>query len=440
MRRQLSNSIYGLLDYAAYPIGMLVVAPFILRNLGVAQYGIWAVTTSIVNIGSIVASGFGDANTQQIAGHRSVGSHDAVLRVVRAAMGIHLVLGVVSAVAIWCTAHFLADRLASHEMQLRDTCVWCIRIASLLTAIRAIETVCISTQKAYERYGAAVRVSVIGRLLSLVAAAWMASRAHGIATIMCAIAVLTALALGIQIIGLQRLLGTREIAPCNEGTISRSLLRFGAFTWSLAATGVVFSQADRLIGGASLGAAAVVSYALCAQLSQPVYGLTAAGLHFLFPYIASRCTQVNRTALSRTLRFAILANIVMALIGGGLLLVLSGRLLHLLATDELARTCAPLLPFVLAGSTLLALSVTGTYTMLGIGRARTVALLNVAACAAIVTFTAGSLHSLGVMAIAGGRIAFALIALCVYLPLAREMRLRAPLGEQFTSSPAVEGA
>ena len=78
MRRQLSNSIYGVLDYAAYPIGMLLVAPFILRNLGVAQYGIWAVTTSIVNIGSIVASGFGDANTQRIASHRSSGSSDGV--------------------------------------------------------------------------------------------------------------------------------------------------------------------------------------------------------------------------------------------------------------------------------------------------------------------------------------------------------------------------
>ena len=67
MRRQLSNSMYGLLDYAAYPIGMLVVAPFILRNLGASQYGIWMVTASVVNIGSILASGFGDANTQRVA-------------------------------------------------------------------------------------------------------------------------------------------------------------------------------------------------------------------------------------------------------------------------------------------------------------------------------------------------------------------------------------
>ena len=439
MRRQLSNSIYGLLDYAAYPIGMLVVAPFILRNLGVAQYGIWTVTASIVSIGSIVASGFGDATTQKIASLRSAGCPDTVLRVVRAAMGIHLALGILGALVIWCAAGTLADRLASHDLVLRDTCVWCIRIAALLTAIRAMETVCISTQRAFERYGAAVRISVAARLLSLAAAAALASHDEGITTILAATAVSTALALGAQVISLQRLLGTQHLAPRFEGPISADLLQFGVFTWIIATTGVVFSQADRLLGGASFGAAAVVSYALSAQLSQPVYGLTAAGLHFLFPYIACRAAT-DETALKRTLMFAVLANIALVLTGAGLLLVFSSRILHLLATEELVRTTSPLLPPVLAGSTLLALSVTGNYAMVALGRVRIVALLNVIACVAIVIFTGTYLRGLGVMAIAGGRITFALVALCIYVPLAKTMRSRTSRVEQFASSEAVEGA
>src|SRR5262249_33269097 len=138
-------------------------------------YGVWTVATSIVNIGSIVASGFGDANTQKIASRRASGNPDSVSRVVRAAMGIHLVLGTGSALVIWCAAGVLADRLALHDAGLRSTCIACIRIAALLTTIRAIEAVCISTQRAYERYGPAVRISVAGRLLSLAAALVLAS-------------------------------------------------------------------------------------------------------------------------------------------------------------------------------------------------------------------------------------------------------------------------
>ena len=362
------------------------------------------------------------------------------MRVVRAAMGIHLVLGLLSTIVIWCMAGVLADRLALHDTGLRNACVWCSRIAAILTSIRSIETVCIRTQKAYERYGAAVSVSVVGRLLSLAAAGLLALRAFGIAQIMAATAVLTALALAVQLIGLQRLLRTRNIAPRYEGPISTDLLQFGAFTWILAATGVVFSQADRLIGGASLGAAAVVSYALCAQLSQPIYGLTAAGLHFLFPYIACRRASVGKTALTRTLWLAVLANVLMVLTGTGLILVLSGKLLRLIATEQLARACAPLLPYVLAGSALLALSVTGSYAMVALGRVRTVAFLNLLACMAIIVFMAISLRGFGVMAIADGRIAFALIALCVYIPLSKEIRWRTPMVGQLASAEAVEGA
>ena len=439
MRRQLTNSIYGLLDYAAYPIGMLIVAPFVLRNLGVAQYGIWAVTTSIVSIGSIVASGFGDANTQKIASHRSAGSSNDLLDVVRAAMGIHLVLGIAGSFVIWSSAGFLAGRLTLHDTGLYGSCVWCIRIAALVTALRALETVCISTQKAFERYGPAVRISITARAMSLVVAAALASRAQGIASIMAATAALTALGLTLQILGLYRLLGG-NIAPSYRWPTTSALLRFGAFTWMLAASGVVFSQADRLIGGTSLGASAVVSYAICAQLSQPVYGLTAAGLHFLFPYIASRQGKATAPALRRTITFAVLVNFFIVLVGVGLLLILSDRLLHLLATDEIARVSASLLPSVLAGSGLLALSVTGSYAMIALNRVRIVAVLNVAASAAIVLFTTSFLHGFGVMALALGRIVFALIALCVYVPLARELQWRNAPVKSFVTREATEGA
>ena len=93
MRAHLSNAAFGVLDYAAYPVGMLLVAPIMLRNLGIAQYGIWAVATAAVNTGSIIASGFGDANIQHVATGRTTGDLNSLVRTVRSTMGIHLVLG-----------------------------------------------------------------------------------------------------------------------------------------------------------------------------------------------------------------------------------------------------------------------------------------------------------------------------------------------------------
>ncbi|WP_275425914.1 lipopolysaccharide biosynthesis protein [Occallatibacter savannae] len=400
---------------------MLVVAPIIFRHLGTEQYGVWAVSASVSNIGSILASGFGDANTQRLAAERGAARGADVARVVKAAMGIHLVLGLVAGWAIWCSATFLAERLAPHDQELKSTCVWCIRIAAALTLVRALETVCVSTQRAYERYGAAVRISIAGRLVSLAVTAMLTAHGLNVTTTMAATAVVMAAALALQILALIRLVGT-PVVPSFDRSISADLLQFGALTWIVSAAGVVFSQVDRVLGGASLGVAGIVAYALCAQVAQPVYGLTAAGLHFLFPYIASRQASSSGTALTRTLLLACTANTAFVLAGASALLFASDWLLHLISTATLAAAARPLLPWVLAGPALMALSVTGTYFLLALGRAGTVAALQIAASIALVLVTGGWLQSRGVRAIAEGRIAFALIAMCVYVPLLRELR------------------
>ena len=434
--RQFSNAIYGVLDYAAYPVGMLLVAPCILRNLGAAQYGVWAVACSVVSFASIIASGFGDANIQMVAKRRGARHSDSVLPVVRAAMGIHVVLGTALAVAVFAGAGILAERVCGDNPALRISCVICIRMAALLTAVRAVETVCISTHRAFERYGAAMAISVAGRVLTLAAAALVSSRGGDVAEIMVLSASIGFVAVLVQLIQLHCLLGTRDVALSFASESTRDLLRLGFLTWTLAVTGVLFSYADRLVGGATLGAVAVASYALCAQLSQPVYGLAAAGLHFLFPYLTRIQGAGSRSERNRALRRAFGANVVVVLAGTGFLFAFRGTILQLLSTAAIARACASLLPPVLAGSALLGLSVTGTYGMLALGRAQQAAMLNVIASivAAVVVFS--SLSNLGVLAIAAARIVFAAIALLVYVPLFREMRVSSAKAAHVAAAPA----
>src|ERR1700722_15282358 len=80
MKTHLSNAMYGVLDYGAYPIGMLAVAPVGLQNLGVESFGVWTVANAVVSTGGIIASGFGEANIQHVASRRGAGDLDAPSR------------------------------------------------------------------------------------------------------------------------------------------------------------------------------------------------------------------------------------------------------------------------------------------------------------------------------------------------------------------------
>jgi O-antigen/teichoic acid export membrane protein len=78
MKRHLTNAVYGVLDYASYPFGMLLVAPIVLHKLGASEYGLWMIATAIVSAGGIIASGFCDANIQRVARFRGGGEIDSV--------------------------------------------------------------------------------------------------------------------------------------------------------------------------------------------------------------------------------------------------------------------------------------------------------------------------------------------------------------------------
>ncbi len=422
MRAHLSNAAFGVLDYAAYPIGMLLVAPIMLRNLGIAQYGIWAVATAAVNTGSIIASGFGDANIQHVATGRTTGDLNSLVRTVRSTMGIHLVLGSVMAIVAWITAPYLANHVAAASVDLRTTCLWCLRIAGLITFARAVESVCISTQRAFERYGAAVQISVAARLLSLAAAALLALTSNGVISILAATAVLTGIGLFFQLRRLKTLLRATTLSPSFDPQTTRALLKFGIFSWLLAVSGVLFSQVDRLIGGAALGAAAVASYALCAQLAQPIYGFTASGLHFLFPYLSGQRVSATAATLRKAVVLALVANMAFVLLTTFGLLLIGNRVLLAWGGEAIAQSGASLLPIIAWSSALLGLNVTGYYAMMALGRVQIATWINVAAGAPMLLLVVFLLPRSGMSGIAEARLLYGFITLLIYVPLILALR------------------
>jgi O-antigen/teichoic acid export membrane protein len=418
MRAHLSNAAYGVLDYIAWPVGLIAVAPIALRHLGSGQFGIWMFANAALTIGSIVASGFGDANIRCVAQARGMGDKTSIAFAVRGTMGIHLALGAAIAFIGWMLAPLAASRLASADPTLHVACLWSLRIASILMLLRAIETVCVSTQRAFERYGSAIAASVTTRLMTLAAAAILAQMQIGVVGILVAAAICLTLGLALQLIQLSRLLGPGSLRPSFDRNTMQGLVGFGIFTWIQAVSGVVFAQADRLITGIYLGAAAVASYALCAQLVQPMYGIAASGLHFLFPYVSARATPDSLLRVRRAIVLASLANLGIVACGTLLLLACGIRVLKLWVGPSVAQTGSAVLPFLVWSITAQGLSIAGSYTLLALGRVRLVTVLNLAGGIAMLLAAPLLLSRFGIRGMAMARLLYGPCTLLVYIPLA----------------------
>jgi O-antigen/teichoic acid export membrane protein len=434
MRAHFANAAYGVLDYAAYPIGMLLVAPVVMHKLGAAEYGIWTVATAAASIGGIIASGFGDANIQHVASLRGSGIRSALEDSVRNMMGINLLLGGAMALIGFLLAPYVAAHIVAADPGKQRDCLVSLRIASVHMLVRAIESVSISTQRAFQLYGASVRISIGVRVLSLAVAASLASMGQGTSCIMTATGVLLTLGTWAQLLRLRQFLGAACLWPAFDRETVKVLFGFGVFSWLQAVAGVLFGQIDRLLIGVSLGAAAVASYTLCVQLAQPIFGLTASGLHFLFPYLSGRVATFSTEALKRTLLRAFLCNLLLVSVGVAFLLLFGERMLHAWVGQAVGQSAASILTLVTVGSALLGLSVTGTYALLALGRVRTVTCISLAGGAAMLSLMPWLLHRDGIHGLVTARLCYGSFSLLLYLPLLRSVR---PAGTAApTSGPA----
>jgi O-antigen/teichoic acid export membrane protein len=223
--------------------------------------------------------------------------------------------------------------------------------------------------------------------------------------------------LGLQIIQLAKRFDVPFVWSTFDRTISSALLSFGAFTWIQAVAGLVFGQVDRLIAGISMGATAVASYAICVQMAQPIYGLAASGLHFLFPYLSARSAGNAAGAQRRAVFLAFGANLIMVAAAAGLLVTFGPSLLRLWGGDTLARSGHLVFPVIIWSTAFSGLGVTGSYAMLALGRVRAVTLLNLTGGALMILAMCFLLPRYGLYGIAVARLFYGPVTLLIYVPL-----------------------
>lgn len=419
MKKHLSNAAYGILDYAAFPLGMLLAAPIVLHRLGASEYGLWMISTAVVSAGGIIAAGFGDANIQRVARLRGAGDTNAMAHTVRSILGINLVLGTLLAVFAWVAAPYAAVRIAAAHTVPLSECLIDLRIACVLILVRAVESVAVSTQRAFEQYGSTAKIGSVCRWLTLAAASLLALRGYRTPSILVATGVFLTLSAFMQFRRARQLLGGATLLPAFEPEATRALLRKGAFSWIQMLGGLILAQLDRILLGVTLGALPVAPYALCVQFAHPIVGLAGSGLNFLFPYLASRAPSMAHDELRKILAKAFACNVAAVGCCAAALLTAGPWLMRIWAGAAVARSGENILLPVVLGSALTGLSVTGVYALQALGRFRTVALLQLSGRAAMLPLMIVLLHRFGLHGLAISRLCLGSQALLVYLPLGR---------------------
>jgi O-antigen/teichoic acid export membrane protein len=124
---------------------------------------------------------------------------------------------------------------------------------------------------------------------------------------------------------------------------------------------------------------------------------------------------------------ALVCNIAFVCLTAGTLSIFGMRILHAWAGAAIAQGAAPVLSMLIWSGALLGLNVTGTYALLALGRVQAVTWFNLAGGAAMLFLMFWLTPRIGIQGIAIARLSYSLIALFVYVPLLRQLFMKARL-------------
>jgi O-antigen/teichoic acid export membrane protein len=418
-RQGYANAIYGIADYLSLPVGMLLTAPYLLRHLGAAQYGVWLLASAAVSSGGIVSGSFGDAAIKFVGECRGSEDWPGVTRIVRNMISITLVLSGGLAFLLWCVAPFIARHVAKTDTGLEVICVTSLRIGSGLLLVKSVESVFISTLRAFETYGPAVRIAIACRCAILTSAVVLTRLGGDVVGIMVTTFVLSLASMLSQAQALRYKIGKFSPVPAwHKKTIS-NIGVFGSFSWLQAVSSVTFSQADRFVVAFFMGAPAVAYYGLCTQAAQPIHGLISSAMHFLFPHLSMRYPVAPIAEIRRKIVMAIKANVLLVASLSLPVIFFGNYILKIWLGPAFDQQPHVLFPTIACSFALLGLNITAHYALLAVGQVRVVTYLNLLAGLTMVLLMPILIKGYGLQGGALARLIYGPITCLAYLHLRR---------------------
>ncbi len=301
-RSILKNTLSGYLKFLVpFVIGMLLT-PFIIRNIGVPAYGLWALVLSATGYFALLDLGFGQAIVRYVAMNKATGSREQLNSLISTFLIIYAGMACIMLIStILLSLNF--SRLFKVSPDQVSISQWALLISGLGIALRFPLNIFGGILYGHQRYDLAFVTEVSFYVINAILTVVLLSSGHGLLALMIS-ASGTSLAAGVVIaVHAFRVTGPLEIWPLRfEWSKVREILAFSIFFFVESLAVMISLRSDEVIIGIFLPTTAVAVYAISLKLSELVRNLANQLNNILFP-VAS---ELHALADTKRLRQVVL--------------------------------------------------------------------------------------------------------------------------------------
>jgi O-antigen/teichoic acid export membrane protein len=421
------------LDAAAYPVVTLAMLAGLVRALTPSNYGILVLAMAASGLSLAINPAIAATTTRfvsQAAGESRSGGQ-SVAGVVTAAL---LAVTVIDLALLLATAPFresLARWVFGGATAGAGTdagnVLW---FALLVVSIQQLDAVLAAAIRGLERFARQALIEILTRAALAAAVMWAAWHTRSVAAVLIAQCAVCALSVLVRAAALRQLLPDRQLFRRSGRAQIGALFKYGGWMWLTALAGVVYSSADRIIVGRSLGPAAAGQFNIYIQLTQLVHFVPTSLFAFSLPAFSRLTAQGGDSArqIAPAYRTYLGATSFMALVIALGLLASWPLLLRAVAGGTLQDPQWHVALLLTLNFLVLACNVAPYYLLLALGHSRTVSVISTCAMLVALLLMIALIPRFGMAGAALARLAYSATILIFHLQAHRIMKSRRAAG------------
>jgi O-antigen/teichoic acid export membrane protein len=410
LARNLCSNWVGFAVHAAVAF---FLTPFILRHLGDAGYGVWALLASLTGYYGLLDAGLRVALTRSLTRDLAVGDYGRLNRTASTGMVALAVVAVFVLLASlllgWATPWFINDLQPGVASEIW----WCFLLVGAALAVQFVLFPFSAVFTATQRFDLANALGITTRLLSAGAVVLLLNAGYGLIGLSAVVAGSNVLDYGLRWLLAYRILPQLHVSPRLADKDSlREIAHFGVWNTVDAASVRIILYTDGMVIGWFLSPAAIALFALAANVRNYFDELFAPVGHVFFPpathaHARGDAEGLRRLYLGGTRLLAVLAT------GAGLIAAFWAEDFFRLWLGERYADGAgsvPMLFQILLGAAVATASQRlGTQVLLAAARVKTMVALTASEAAANLVLSILLVRQFGLLGVALGTLLPALV-------------------------------
>lgn len=292
------NTVWMYTGFAFNTLIALLITPYIIRNLGVDAYGVFAIVSVVIGYISLIEFGIGNSLIKFIAEYNVKKDYIQINKIISTAFVLYLVLGAIGCGFILVLTDFFVNSLFHIPANLNDITKFVFIITAITFFYSFVFGVFSNIITGLQRFDIKNKIQIIMRVISAAASILVLWLGYGLSEFVIVTALFGVIGITINIIIAKRLMP--EICLIPKYFDIRLIKIIASFSFAIFISnmiGTVMFNIDKLLIGIFLPIEQVTIYTIGATLSLMVFSLSAQIAPSILPAASELDAKNNKNAI-----------------------------------------------------------------------------------------------------------------------------------------------